>query len=275
MGYASILALADGTATSDAVLDAAVQLGRKFGAQIEVIHLKPDPSSLVPVVGEGMSGALIEQMIDSMTRMLETRGTQARAAYDRVVVPTGLGATWREVSGPGPENLATAGRFADLTVVTRPAGEDSVTQAALLDAAMFDTGRPVLIVPSGPASAIGETVAVGWNGTAHSSRAVYSALPLLKKAKSVSIIAIGEDDKAAPAAALAGYLARHEVAAAVVRSDGGGAPIGRALLEQAAGVGADLLVMGGYGHSRLREMMLGGVTRFVLNNATIAVMMSH
>lgn len=275
MTYATILALADGTATSDAVLDAAVQLGRKFGAQIEVLHLKPDPSSLVPVVGEGMSGALIEQMIDSMTRMLETRGKQARAAYDRVVVPSGLSATWREVSGPGPESLAKAGRFADLSVLTRPAGEDSVTQAALLDAAVFDTGRPVLIVPSGPAAPIGEHAAIGWNGTAYSARAVYSALPLLKKAKKVSIVAIGEDDKAAPAAALAGYLARHEVAAAVVRSDGGGAPIGRALLEQVASIGADLLVMGGYGHSRLREMMLGGATRFVLHNATIAVVMSH
>jgi nucleotide-binding universal stress UspA family protein len=275
MTYATLLALADGGPTSDAVLNAAVQLARRFRAQLEVVHLKADPASLVPVVGEGMSGALIEQMIDSMTRMLESRAKQARAAYDRVVGPSGVTATWREISGPGPESLATAGRFTDLTILARPAGEDSVTQSALLDAAVFDTGRPVMIVPGGPAAPIGEKVAIAWNGTAYSARAVGSALPLLKTAKQVTIVAIGDDDKAAPAAALAGYLARHDVAAAVTRHEAGNQQIGRTLLERTAALGADLLVMGGYGHSRLREMMLGGATRHVLNNATIAVLMAH
>ena len=275
MTYATILALADGGPTSDAVLGAAVQLARRFRAQLEVIHLKADPSSLVPVVGEGMSGALIEQMIDSMTRMLETRAKQARGAYDRVVGPSGVSATWREISGPGPESLATTGRLADLTILARPAGEDSVTQAALLDAAVFDTGHPVMIVPTGPAAPIGDKVAIAWNGTAYSARAVGSALPILKTAKQVTIVAIGEDDKVVPAAALASYLARHDIAAAIARSDAGSQSVGRALLERMAALGADLLVMGGYGHSRLREMMLGGATRDVLHNATLAVLMAH
>jgi nucleotide-binding universal stress UspA family protein len=275
MTYATILALADGGPTSDAVLNAAVRLGRQFRAQLEVVHLKADPSSLVPVVGEGMSGALIEQMIDSMTRMLETRAKQARDAYDRVVAPSGVTATWREISGPGPENLATAGRFADLTILARPAGEDSVTQSAVLDAAVFDTGRPVMIVPAGSAAAIGERVAIAWNGSAYSAHAVSGAMPLLKAAKQVTIVAVGEDDKAAPAAALASYLARHDVAAAVARTDLGHQSVGHAILERTAALGADLLVMGGYGHSRLREMILGGATRHVLNNATLAVLMAH
>lgn len=275
MTYATILALADGGPTSDAVLSAAVQLARRFGAQLEVAHLKADPSSLVPVVGEGMSGALIEQMIDSMTRMLESRAKQARAAYDRVVVPSGVSATWREISGPGPESVATAGRFADLTILARPVGEDSVTQSALLDAAVFDTGRPAMIVPTGPTASIGDNVVIAWNGTAYSARAVGAALPLLKKAKQVTVVAIGEDDRAAPAAALAGYLGRHSVSAAIARSDAGHQPIGRVLLERTAALGADLLVMGGYGHSRLREMMLGGATRHVINNAALAVLMAH
>ena len=275
MTYATLLALADGGPTCDAVLNAAVQLARRFRAQLEVLHLKADPASLVPVVGEGMSGALIEQMIDSMTRMLEGRAKQARGAYDRVVGAGGINATWREIAGPGPESLATAARFTDLTILARPAGEDSVTQAALLDAAIFDTGRPVMIVPAGPSAPIGEKIAIAWNGTAYSARAVGLALPLLKTAKQVTIVAIGEDDKAAPAAALAGYLARHEVAAAVTRHEAGHNPIGRTLLERTAALGVDLLVMGGYGHSRLREMMLGGATRHVLNNAACAVFMAH
>lgn len=275
MTYATLLALADGGPTCDAVLGAAVQLARRFRAQLEVVHLKADPASLVPVVGEGMSGALIEQMIDSMTRMLEGRAKQARGAYDRVVGTSGVTATWREIAGPGPENIATAARFSDLTILARPAGEDSVTQSALLDAAVFDTGRPVMIVPAGPTAPIGEKVAIAWNGTAYSARAVSDAMPLLKSAKQVTIIALGEDDKAAPAAALAGYLARHEVAAAVTRHELGHNPIGRTLLERTSALGADLLVMGGYGHSRLREMMLGGATRHVLNNAACAVLMAH
>src|SRR5262245_26840697 len=105
MTYATLLALADGGPNCDAVLNAAVQLARRFRAHLEVAHLKADPASLVPVVGEGMSGALIEQMIDSMSRMLEGRAKVARTAYDRTVGTSGVTATWREISGPGPENL--------------------------------------------------------------------------------------------------------------------------------------------------------------------------
>ncbi|QEX18608.1 hypothetical protein FRZ44_39150 [Hypericibacter terrae] len=272
---ATILALADGGQASDSVLKTALGLARKFEAHLEVLHLRADPSTLVPIVGEGMSGALVEQMIESMTQAVETRAKRAREAYDRLAAEAPGATTWREVVGPGPDSLAAAGRLTDLVVMARPSGEDSLTQTALLDAAIFDTGHPALIVPAGYSGVTGDNIVVGWNGTAQSARAVAAALPFLRKAKQVTVLTVGDEDKPAPAAALGAYLSRHKIDPQVVRLELGNGPIGRALLDRIASLSADLVVMGGYGHSRLREMILGGTTRYVLANAALPVLMAH
>jgi nucleotide-binding universal stress UspA family protein len=274
-GIATILALADGGPASDAILKTALGLARRFNAQLEVMHLRADPSTLVPIVGEGMSGALVEQMIESMTQAVEARAKRAREAYDRLAAEAPGITSWREVVGPGPDNLAAAGRLTDLIVMARPSGEDSLTQTALLDAAIFDTGRPVLMAPPGFSGTTGDNIAVAWNGSAQSARAVAAALPFLQQAKQVTVLTVGDEDKPAPAAALAAYLSRHKINAAVARLDPGAGPIGRTLLDRIASLSADMVVMGGYGHSRLREMILGGTTRYVLANAALPVMMAH
>jgi nucleotide-binding universal stress UspA family protein len=272
---ATILALADGGQASDSVLKTALGVARKFEAHLDVLHLRADPSTLVPIVGEGMSGALVEQMIDSMTQAVESRAKRAREAYDRVAAEAPETTMWREVVGPGPDNVASAGRVTDLVVMARPSGEDSLTQTALLDAAIFDTGHPVMIVPAGYSAATGDNIVLCWNGTAQSARAVAAALPFLCQAKQVTVLTVGDEDKAAPAAALGAYLSRHKIDAEVIRLEAGGGPIGRALLDRIAGLSADMVVMGGYGHSRLKEMILGGTTRYVLSNAALPVLMAH
>lgn len=272
---ATILALADGGQASDSVLKTALGLARRFDAHLEVLHLRADPSTLVPIVGEGMSGALVEQMIESMTQAVESRAKRAREAYDRLAAEAPGATTWREVVGPGPDNLAAAGRLTDLVVMARPSGEDSLTQTALLDAAIFDTGHPVLMVPAGFPGATGDNIVICWNGTAQSARAVAAALPFLSQAKQVTVLTVGDEDKAAPAAALGAYLSHHKINAQVARLELGNGPIGRALLDRIASLSADMVVMGGYGHSRLREMILGGTTRYVLANAALPVMMAH
>ena len=138
--------------------------------------------------------------------------------------------------------------------------------------------RPMLLIPYIGFETMGTHVGVAWNGTAEASRAVFDALPILRKAKSVALIAIdaeGDADDPASAEAMAQSLERHGVNAIVRHSASAGIDIGSVLLSRLADDGIDLLVMGGYGHSRLREFVFGGATRSILQQMTVPVLMSH
>lgn len=274
MGYRFILAIADGAQNGDGTLRLALKLGKKTGAAVEILHPRPDPATLVPIVGEGMSGALAEQMVQSMTRAVEARAKAARDAFDRVTAGLETQPIWREQTGSVPDTVAAAGRLADLIVAGRAQDDDQIAQAATLDAALFDTGRPVLVVPPGAVGDVGNHIAIAWNGSAQVSRSVAAALPLLQKARQVTIFSFGKDDAAVPAGELARYLTRHEISAAVLRDDSAHG-IGPALLEKARAADCDMIVMGAYGHSRLREMILGGATRYVLAHTTLPLLMAH
>jgi nucleotide-binding universal stress UspA family protein len=272
----SILVLVDGGPQSDATLETGLAVGTMFGAQVQALHVQADPATLVPIVGEGMSGAMVEQVMDAMAKAVEQRAQKARAAYDKVAARAGAGISWRQEMGPEPVVLAAAGRMADLTVMGRPDKTMDGQTAASLDAALFDTGRPVLVAaPTLPAS-FAKRVALAWNGSAESSRVVAAALPYLGKAESVTVLTAPGTDKRASAEALVAYLALHGVKATVQSFElHHHQSIGHGLLEQAQKMNADLLAMGAYGHSRLREMILGGATRDVLAQATIPVLMAH
>ena len=145
--------------------------------------------------------------------------------------------------------------------------------AATIDAALFDTGRPVLVAPPTAPTTVGSRILIAWNGSSQASRAVAFAMPFLEKAQEVTI-AVGGHEGHVPAASLAVYLERHGIRAAVENFSVTGS-IGKAILDRAGRLGADMIVMGAYGHSRLREMMLGGATREVLSAATLPVLMAH
>jgi nucleotide-binding universal stress UspA family protein len=152
---------------------------------------------------------------------------------------------------------------------------------ALIEAALFETGRPVLITPyAGKFNSVGTRALIGWNASPQAARAVHDALPLLTHASSVTVLVIdaatgeavhGEE----PGADIAKLLARHGLEVTLHRVAGGGLSPGDVLLNEAAELNADLIVMGGYGHSRLREMVLGGATRTLLRQMTAPVLMSH
>lgn len=274
MTIKSILALADGGAGTEATLRAALVVAGSFSAHLDVLHVRADPETMVPIVGEGMSGAMVEQVMDAMVKSVDSRMKTARDVYQRVCGSAGGQVAWREVTGREPEVTAAAARLADLVVLGRPDSAEEAPMAATIDAGLFDTGRPVLVAPPQAPSVIGSRVVVAWNGSSQSARAVASALPFLKQAQQVVIIVGGSHDSHAPASGLVSYLERHQVRATVESFTFTGS-IGKAILEQAGRLGADLLVMGAYGHSRLREMMLGGATREVLAGATVPVLMAH
>ena len=274
MAIKAILALADGGAGSEATLETALLVARNFSAHLEVLHVRADPETMVPIVGEGMSGAMVEQVMDAMVKSIETRAATARAAYDRVCAGAGDTATWREVNGREPEVTAAAGRIADLIVLGRPDSAEEAPMAATIDAALFDTGRAVLVAPPPPPAEVGSCVVIAWNGGSQSARAVGQALPFLARAKRVVIAVGGGEDSQTPASGLVAYLERHGVRAAVEPFEVAHG-VGKSIREQAGRLGADLLVMGAYGHSRLREMILGGATRDVLAGSAIPVFMAH
>jgi nucleotide-binding universal stress UspA family protein len=165
-----------------------------------------------------------------------------------------------------------------LVVTGRPGAETEGAYAPALEAGLFEAGRPVLVVPPGAPQALGRRVLVGWSGTRESARAVSAALPLLAGAQQVDVVAFTGSDESlagvkAPEAAAA-WMALHGIEARARQrpaDDGAGA----ALLQAAGEADADLMVMGAYGHSRLREFVLGGATRDVLTHCALPVLMAH
>lgn len=146
---------------------------------------------------------------------------------------------------------------------------------------VMESGRPVLIIPAyGDFTKIGQQVLVAWNGTRESARSVFDALPLMKDAKNVTLSWLNAKDdlingETLPGTEMAVTLARHNIKATAQSVPTGDLPTGEALLSHANDIGADLLVMGAYGHSRLREFVFGGATRTILDSMTIPVLMSH
>ena len=181
-----------------------------------------------------------------------------------------------------PAILARIARNADLVVVGEPRPEESgVNETALVEAAFMDTGRPALVVPYVGVQALPpERIVVAWDGSREAARAVHDALPLLRQAKEVVILIVdagklGPRFGPQPGAGILAHLGRHGVAVRVKAVESGGAAIVGLILVQAAEEKADLLVMGAYGHSRLREMILGGATRELLSGSSLAVLMAH
>jgi len=288
MSLAIILAVIDGAPGSESAMKTALELGLRFKARTDLLHVELDPAGAVPVVGEGMSGAAVEQIIESLKAESETRRKEAERLFKALCVDAKLpvvepdampkagqfAVAFRKVKGTEPEQVLQRGRLADLIVLARSGWEGDGGLSATFDSALFDSGRPVLLLPKAPVAGFGRTVAVAWDGSREAARAVSAALPFLEAAETVAILTARESDSQAEPSQLLGYLAAHGVEGKTWAFTPEGA-IGEALLAEAAKAKADLLVMGAYGHSRLRELVLGGATRGVLANAAIPVVMSH
>jgi nucleotide-binding universal stress UspA family protein len=276
MTYKSILVYADDAKTAPERLDVAARLARSHGAHLVALHVKSPP--FVPAdVGAGIPVTLIQWQ--------ETYGEEqavlARKEVDGAARRNGQDIEWRLINGDPGAVTTLHSRYADLTIVSQAAAEPAEATSAdeLPETLVMASGRPVLIVPRyGRYPTMGERVLVAWNGTRESTRAVHDALPLLTAARAVTILEVNPAAGAIATLAgadLAAHLARHGVrvgTASTVAEDIGVADV---LLSRVADLGADLLVMGAYGHSRLREYTLGGATLHVLRHMTVPVLMAH
>lgn len=289
MTYRSILAVLDGSPSSEAAVQAAFALGRRFDAYLEVLHVKPDPNLSLPLVGEGMSGALIDDVSRELEASAAANAERARRFYEEacrsVDLPPqeagskplagGFRPAWRTLVGREDSETAARGLLADLIVVARPDPGQDGAYAPALEAGLFETSRPVLVVPPSQEKPAGRHIVIAWNATREATRAAVAALPLLVEADSVTVLSLAESDaRSLDPARLADYLILHGVEARAKRVE----PqrhAGNEVLAQAAEAGADLIVMGAYGHSRLREFVLGGATREVLANTEVPVLLAH
>lgn len=287
MTWASILALLDGDEGDRGAMAAALALAKAFDAGVDGLIVRPDPRDAVRLAVDGMSPAMIESVIDAARSESQRRVERARATFDAAckeagVAPTdappakGLAARWNEEVAIAADRIAYHGRLSDVVVVGRSTDRASDESDIAIETVLFETGCPLLIAPAESGGLIGGTAMVAWNGRRESARAVTAALPLLARAKGVIVFAANAVPAALPGPeALCGYFARHGIAAEARTVEAGTAPVPKFLLERAAEAGAGLLVMGAYGHSRLRELVLGGVTRQVLIDAALPVFMVH
>jgi nucleotide-binding universal stress UspA family protein len=199
-----------------------------------------------------------------------------RDAADRA----GVTSEWRIVEDDIATATALHARYADLAVLGQADPDNPPLGAGVPEAVLLGSGRPVLVVPYIGAKSVGQRVLVAWNASRESARAVNDALPLLVQAENVTVLSVnpahgigGEGDL--PAADIALHLARHGVKAEAAYTVAEEVSVGDIILSRAADFGADLIVMGGYGHSRAREFVLGGATRNLLQQMTVPVLLSH
>jgi nucleotide-binding universal stress UspA family protein len=288
MSYRIILAPLFGNDTDGAALRAAFGVGRRFDAHVRVLFVRIDPLDIPPVVGEGMSPTMIEQLQQASEAEIDRRRAVARARFDSAASaagvpiagrhpgPGGFNAEWAEGAGRRDELIPARARLADLTVVARPQSEEAAEQQLAIEATLLAAGRPILLVPPAAPESIGHSVALAWNGSTEAARALACALPFLESARAVHVLA-AETRKTRfdLTAEVADYLAWRGIPCERRLVTAEGEAVGAALLHTAAEAGVDLLVMGGYGRSRLRELILGGVTRHVLAHVNLPVLMAH
>ncbi len=191
----------------------------------------------------------------------------------------GLAFEWRAPKGMPVTVLPVHARHADLAVMGQPdpSRTDPARPRELPTDVVLDSGRPVLIVPyAGTFETVGQRVMVAWNATRESARAVYDAMPILQAANEVHVVSIDPPDESRIAGFdISAQLARHGVKTITKRIVSSDISVGDVILSEAADLSADLIVMGAYGHSRFREMVLGGASRLIMSSMTVPILMSH
>lgn len=186
------------------------------------------------------------------------------------------GARWIDKVEAGYPYISHRAKLFDLTMVSGGAGSRDGYARGIFEAALFESGRPVLLVPGSEVGELDRNIVVAWNGSDESVRAMVFAMPLLQRAEKVTVLAVEGGMVPGPnAAEIAEYLGHHGIPAEATGVRPGDLSVGEAILEESKRVGANLIVKGAYTHSRLRQMVFGGPTRHIVENAEVPVLMAH
>jgi len=285
----TILVAATGNDSDTAAFAAALTIAGPFAAHLDVLHVQLDPISVaVAMTTDAGGGALAAGLIQQLEQETRERERKAREIFAEFCAGAGLAVTsaptsasaaapsaeWHVETGEEPRWMTTYGVAADLIVTPRATGEAAVARATL-EAVLLESGRPILIPAASAMPPASARIAIAWKPTPQAARAVAAAMPFLARAREVVVITVEEAaDGRGEADRLVRHLVWHGVTATTLQLPPGPEGAAATLL---AGVGerADLLVMGGFGHGRLREWVFGGFTERVLVDAPLPVLMAH
>lgn len=279
MSFKDIIVYVDGTEASKARDVFAISLAKTYGAHLVAVAFAPQ--ALLPLYGADVAFADMSGVLDGV----KAQGEEALARFRKCALEAQVSFEEQLMQGTSdefPHSFAAAARLTDLAVLGQPRdGDPLVGQYAMVERCLFASGRPVLIVPAVPAEPAEDgTIVVAWDGSAEAARAFSDARPFLVTAKRVVLLAAVREDSVGDASALAdgmiAHLARHGVDAEALRVPLSESPdIGRLLMARAKEFQADMVVMGAFHHSRWRELILGGVTLTMLEEAAIPLFMAH
>lgn len=288
MSFRTILAVLNGRKGDAASLETAHAVAVSMDSHIDAMHVRPDPRGYVDFTGDAMTGDAYVQLIESLEQEVTANAKAARENFDSWVEDGGITivdgpgrsgqvtSTWRERTGAEDNVVAGEARLRDLIVLSATGDEPDSMRAGAIEKVIFDSGRPLLLTPPDAGLKKVGRVAVFWNGGTQSARAVAAALPLLHDADAVDIMWVEEDvEDDFILNGLDEYLAWHGISSSIKRFQPDERLIGELLMDEAVAGGADLVVMGGYSHSRLREFILGGVTQHMLEEAPLPALIAH
>ena len=260
--------------TTEACAAAAFGLAERFGAALEVLHPCPAPAERLPYSTE-LSPFYFEELIDVAKKQVALEKRQARKWFATAARShPKTEATLVSVEDLVAPAVSMRAKVSDVTVLPSIAADEDGFWESARDAALFHSGRPVLVMPMEARGAIGDTVVIAWKDSVEAVRAVAAAQPFLAKAKRVTLASVTESGHDETAPAMADYLARAGLPVELAKPTLDSREVGEALLDAAAGEGV-LLVMGAYGRWRWREWVFGGATDYVLRHAAIPVLMVH
>lgn len=280
LSYKNLLVLVDCSPSGTHRTVLAAEFAARFGATLVGLYI------IAPIVGPRYAGGItLERVMREETEHAQTDALKAQHLFEEAGQRYGIRTEWRVATGFPSEQATLHARYSDLVIVGPPDRNVLPSSFALQpDEIIVAAGRPVILVPrQAGGDTIGHRILVAWNASREATRAINDALPLLATAETVDIVAVNPGAGHAgarchgdePGAGIASHLARHGISAEVHREQTLHESVGERLLKRATECGADLIVLGAYGHSRLRELVLGGVTQYVFDHATIPFMMSR
>ena len=265
-----------GRAPLDFAADYATSIAATFGAHVTGIAFLYEP-----VIPDGTLGGVPVDLIELQREENSKIARDAINRFEAGVKKAGVASETRQLDatfGGAATLFAQVARRFDISVVAQAQREQGATDELIIEGALFESGRPVIVVPYIQKSGLTlERVLACWDGGRTAARAIADAMPFLERAKAVDLVIVAEERKndEITGVRMSEHLTRHGVAVSVKRIAKGDLSVQDAILSYAADSSADFMVMGGYGHSRLREFILGGVTRSILNSMTVPVLMSH
>ena len=266
-----------GLGANDPASDFAISVADAFEAHVLGVAFVYDP-----VIPGSVMGGIPPEFIESQRRESENKVQQAIARFEQVAKRVGVAYETRTLNASiagAADRLGHLARRFDLAIVGQPERERAAAAEVVDEGVLFDSGRPVIFVPYIQKSGLKlDRVMLCWDGSRAATRAINDAMPFLEKAKQVELVIVSS--KAGKANELTGadmgqHLARHGLKVEVKRITSPDIDVTSTILSYAADSSADMIVMGGYGHSRLREFILGGVTRGLLETMTVPTLMSH